>query len=147
MKRAIMRTLVAAVGGAILALLCVVPAPAGSPLVGNWSTTINWENPKAGLYITLAITADGRIRERVNNHAGMAYVLAGTYRMDAAGRTMRFIWTDYSPKAICVGGNCTRMGPPEPLGVAHTSRISFQNPNFFTGTTEDGNSTKWIRVH
>jgi hypothetical protein len=142
-----MRNLMAAACGAVLALLYVAPAPASSPLVGSWSTTIDWENRKAGLYIILAITADGRIRERVSNHAGMAYALAGTYRMDAAGQTMRFTWTDYSPKAICVGGNCTRMGPPEPLGVAHTSRIRFGNPNFFIGTTDDGTSTKWIRMH
>lgn len=80
------------------------------------------------------------------NHMGMAYELIGTYRMDATGRTMRFTWTDYSPKRICVGGNCTPMGPPQLLGVAHTSRIQFQNPNFFIVTTDDGTSTKWIRM-
>ena len=132
--------------GVVLALLWIAPAWASNPLVGNWSTTIDWDNRTAGLYVTLAIGADGHVRERVMNHVGMAYDLFGTYRTDAAGRTMRFIWTDYSPKRICVGGNCTPMGPPQPLGTAHTSRIRFQNPNFFIGTTEDGTSTKWIRM-
>jgi hypothetical protein len=141
-----MRHLVAAARGVVLALLCIAPASAGSPLVGSWSSTLDWGNQQAGLYSVLAIGADGHVRVHVMNHMGMAYDLMGTYRMDAAGRTMRFVWTDYSPRRICVGGNCTPMGPPAPLGVAHTSRIQFQNPNFFIGTTEDGASTKWIRT-
>ena len=141
-----MRHFVPAARGVVLALFLIAPAWAGSPLVGNWSTTIDWDNRQAGLYVTLAIGADGRLRERVMNHAGMAYDLFGTYRMDATGRTMRFVWTGYSPKRICVGGNCTPIGPPQPLGIAHTSRIHWENPNFFTGTTEDGASAKWIRM-
>jgi hypothetical protein len=60
---------------------------------------------------------------------------------------MRFVWTGYAPKQICVGGNCTPMRSPQPLGVQHTSRIQFRNPNSFIGTTEDGTSTNWIRMH
>ena len=141
-----MRHLIPAVRGGVLALLWIGPALAGSSLVGNWSSTIDWENRKAGLYVTLAITADGRLRERVMNHMGMAYDLIGTYRMDAAGHTMRFVWTDYSPKRICVGGNCTPIGSPQPLHIAHTSRIQSRNANFFIGTAEDGTSAKWIRM-
>ena len=141
-----MRHLASAACGVVLALLCFAPASAGSPLVGNWSSTIDWGNRQAGLYVTLAIGADGRLHERVMNHMGMAYDLIGTYRMDPTGRVMRFVWTDYAPKQICVGGNCTPMGPPQPLGVAHTNRIRSQNPNFFIGTTDDGTSAKWIRM-
>jgi hypothetical protein len=141
-----MRHLAAAARGVVLALLWIAPAWAGSPLVGNWSSTLDWGNQQAGLYSVLTIGADGHVRVHVMNHMGMAYDLIGTYRMDATGRTMRFVWTDYSPRRICVGGNCTPMGPPAPLGVAHTSRIQFQNPNFFIGTTEDGTSTNWIRT-
>jgi hypothetical protein len=101
---------------------------------------------RAGLYSILAIGADGRVRVHTMNDMGMAYDLSGTYRMDATGHTMYFTWTEYSPKRICVGGNCTPIGPPQRLGVPHTSRIRFQNPNLFIGTTDDGASTQWIRV-
>ena len=131
---------------AVLALLCFFPATAANPLVGTWSSTLDWGNQAAGLLSVLTIGADGRVRVHVMNHQGMAYDLFGSYRMDPAGRTMRFAWTDYAPKRICVGGNCTPMGPPQRLGIPHTSRIRFQNPNFFIGTTEDGTSTKWIRA-
>jgi hypothetical protein len=141
-----MRHFARAARGIVLALLCVAPASAGTPLAGIWSSTIDWGNRKAGLYVTLGIAPGGGLRERVMNHAGMAYDLIGTYRMDATGRIMRFRWTDYAPKRICVGGNCTPIGPPQPLGIAHTSRIRMRNPNFFIGTTEDGTSTKWIRM-
>jgi hypothetical protein len=141
-----MRSLLAAARAVVLALLCIAPASAAGPLAGTWSSTLDWENQQAGLYSVLAIGADGHIRVHVMNHMGMAYDLLGSYRMDATGRTMRFTWTDYSPKRICVGGNCTPMGPPQRLGVAHTSRIQFQNPNSFIGTTEDGASTNWIRM-
>ena len=141
-----MRSLATAARAGVLALLFVAPAAAGSSLVGNWSSTLDWENRQAGLYSVLTIAGNGHVRVHVMNHIGMAYDLFGTYRMDATGRTMHFVWTDYSPRRICVGGNCTPMGPPQPLGVAHTSRIQFQNPNFFIGTTEDGTSTKWIRT-
>jgi len=145
MKRlpATARALVLALG---CALLTVSPATAAGPLSGTWSSTYDWGNQAAGLYSVMAIGADGHIRVHVMNHLGMAYDLLGTYRMDATGQTMRFTWTDYSPKRICVGGNCTPMGPPAKLGVAHTSRIRFLNPNSFIGTTEDGASTNWIRM-
>jgi hypothetical protein len=141
-----MRTLAAAARAVVLALLFAAPAAASSSLIGNWSSTLNWENQQSGLYSVLTIAGNGQVRVHVMNHMGMAYDLLGSYRMDAAGRTMRFTWTDYSPKRICVGGNCTPMGPPQRLGVAHTSRIQFQNPNSFIGTTEDGASTNWIRM-
>ena len=140
-----MRHLIAAASGVVLALLFIGAASANT-LVGTWSSTVDWENRQAGLYSVLAIGTGGHLHVRVTNHVGMAYDLFGTYRMDAAGRTMRFMWTDYSPKRICVGGNCTRIGPPQRLRVEHTSRIRFQNPNFFIGTTEDGTSTKWVRM-
>jgi hypothetical protein len=141
-----MRQCARAACGVVLALLCTAPASAGSPIAGTWSSTIDWGNRQAGLYVTLAIGADGHLRERVMNHMGMAYDLIGTYRMDATGRIMRFTWTDYAPKRICVGGNCTPMGQPQRLGIAHTSRIKWLNPNFFIGTTDDGASTKWTRL-
>jgi hypothetical protein len=141
-----MRSLATAARALVLALLVAAPASAGSSLTGSWASTLDWGNQQAGLYSVLTIANNGRVRVHVMNHLGMAYDLFGTYRMDAAGRTMRFVWTDYSPRRICVGGNCTPMGPPQRLGVQHTSRIQFQNPNFFIGTTEDGTSTKWIRT-
>ncbi len=129
----------------VLALLCAGPASAANPIVGTWSSTLDWENQQAGLLSVLTIAGDGHVRVHVMNHLGMAYDLFGTYRMDPAGRTMRFSWTDYAPKRICVGGNCTPMGPPQRLGVPHTSRISLRNANSFIGTTEDGTSTTWFR--
>jgi hypothetical protein len=142
-----MRSPLAAARAVVLVLLCIAPASAGNPLVGTWSSTTDWGNQAAGLYSVLAIGADGHVRVHVMNHVGMAYDLFGSYRLDSTGRTMRFTWTDYSPKRICAGGNCTPIGPPQRLGVTHTSRIQFQNPNFFIGTTEDGTSAKWIRAH
>ena len=141
-----MRTLPTAACALALMLLVAVPASAGGSLIGNWASTLDWENRQAGLYSVLTIAGNGRVRVHVMNHMGMAYDLFGTYRMDAAGRTMRFVWTDYAPKQICVGGNCTPMRSPAPLGVQHTSRIAFRNPNSFVGTTEDGTSTNWIRT-
>jgi len=129
----------------ILTLLCMAPAGARTPIIGTWSTTVDWDNRQAGLAITLSIGTGGRIRERVMNHDGMSYDLMGRYRMDAAGATMHFTWVDYSPKQICVGGNCTPMGPPQPLGLPHTSHIRFRGPNFFIGTTEDGVSLPWVK--
>jgi hypothetical protein len=60
---------------------------------------------------------------------------------------MRFTWTSYSPKQICVGGNCTPMHSPYPLGVAYTSRIRFQNANSLIATGSDGSSVDWLRMH
>jgi len=142
-----MRVLATAARGLLLALLCVAPAWAANPLVGNWSSTVDWDNQAAGLYQVMSISANGQIHIRVMNHKGMAFDVFGTYKMDATGKTMRFTWTSYSPKQICVGGNCTPMRSPYPLGVAYTSRIQFQNANSFIGTTSDGTSTNWLRMY
>ena len=142
-----MRNLAAAGRGLLLALLCVTPASAGNPLVGTWSATVDWANQSAGLLFTMQLGADGHVREHVMNHMGMAYDLAGTYQIDAAGKTMHWTWTDYSPKRICLGGNCTAMGAPVPLHVANSARIQIQSANYFIGIGGDGTAMKWIRSH
>ncbi len=141
-----MRAFVTAARGVVLALLLVAPVSAGSPLVGNWSSTIDWTNQAAGLYQVMALGANGQIHVRVMNHKGMAFDMFGTYKMDAAGKTMRFSWTSYSPKQMCIGGNCTPMRSPYPLGVTYTSGIRFQNANAFTATGSDGSSVIWLRM-
>ena len=107
-----MRALLAVARGVVLALLCVAPASAASPLAGNWSSTIDWNNQAAGLYQVMALTANGQIHVHVMNHRGMAFDMFGTYKMDPTGKTMRFTWTSYAPKQICAGGNCTPMRSP-----------------------------------
>lgn len=141
-----MRNLAAAACAFVVMLLPAAAAPAAGPLIGTWASTLDWENQDVGLYSVLTFAGNGRVRVHVMNHKGMAYDLFGTYRVDAAGRTVRFVWTDYAPRQICVGGNCTPMRSPSPLGVQHTSRIQFRNANFFVGTTEDGTSANWIRT-
>jgi hypothetical protein len=55
------RALAAAARGLILALLCINPAWAANPLVGNWSSTVDWDNQAAGLYQVMSISAGGQI--------------------------------------------------------------------------------------
>lgn len=141
-----MRSFVVIVRGLVLALLWMAPTSAADPLVGTWSSTVDWGRGQRGLYSVLTIGAAGRLRVHVMNNMGMAYDMLGKYRMDARGRTMRYAWIDYAPKRICVGGNCTPMRSPQRLGVTHTSRIRFVTPNLFIGTTDDGASTRWTRT-
>jgi hypothetical protein len=140
------RRLVVAGYATLLALACAAPAPAANPLLGTWGDASNQVSRRTGIFSLLTIAPGGRVRIHTWNSMGMAYDLFGSYQMDATGRTMRFTWTDYAPKQICVGGNCTPMQPPQRLGVAHTSRIQFRTPNLFVGTTEDGTSTQWVRT-
>jgi|GEM_PF-6946261 len=142
-----MRNLATMARGMAVALLCLAPALAGNSLVGTWAAPINWGNQASGLFYTLQLTGDGHIREHVMNHMGMAYDLVGTYQLDTAGRTLRWTWRDYSPKRICVGGNCTPMGAPEKLKVLNTVRIQIQNANYFIGIATDGTTTNWTRTH
>jgi len=142
-----MRAFVAAARGVVLALLFTGPAFAANPLVGNWSSTVNWDNQASGLYQVMQLGATGAIRVRVMNHKGMAFDMFGTYTMDSTGKIMHFTWTSYAPKQICgIGVGCTPLRPPFPLGVTYTSRIQFQNANSFIGTASDGTSTIWLRM-
>src|SRR5579864_4775158 len=86
-----------------------------NPLVGSWATTIDWDNGAAGLYITLVITPDGRLHERVQNRRGQAYDLFGGYEADADRGLFRYEWTDYAPKQLClpVSGCTPAPLPPE----------------------------------
>ena len=52
-----MRTLVAALVGVFLGLISIAPASPGSPLIGIWSSTLDWGNQQAGLYSVLTIQA------------------------------------------------------------------------------------------
>lgn len=141
-----MRAFVAAARGVVLALLLAAPASAASPVVGNWSSTVNWDNQASGLYQVMALTANGQIHVRVMNHHGMAFDVFGTYKLDPTGKTMRFSWTTYAPKQVCSPVGCSQLRPPYPLGVTYSSTIRFQNANAFVATASDGTSVIWLRM-
>jgi hypothetical protein len=153
-----------------LALACFVPsapnaaaaAPSGPPaplasqtqpiqtqssqaLVGTWSATVNWNLP-GGIMITTSFTANGRIQSTTQNRMGMSFMLSGVYQFNPAQSTLSYTWQDFSPKQICVGGNCTPAPAPAPMGVATTSSIRFLNPSEFVSTTNDG-STTFVRTN
>jgi hypothetical protein len=141
-----MRSVLAGLGLALV-LLAGGRAQAASPLAGNWASTINWDNQASGLYQVMALGANGSIHVRVMNHHGMAFDMFGTYKVDASGKTMHFVWTTYSPKQVCSPVGCTPLRSPYPLGVTYTSGIRFQNANAFVATASDGTSLIWLRTH
>jgi len=73
-------------------------------------------------------------------------MLSGVYQFNPAQGVLSYTWQDYSPKQICVGGNCTPAPAPAPMGVETTSSIRFLNPNEFVSTTKDG-STTFLRTN
>lgn len=114
-------------------------------LVGTWSARVNWNLP-GGIMITTSFTANGRIQSTTQNRMGMSFMLTGVYQFNPAQGTLSYTWKDYSPKQICVGGNCTPAPAPAPMGVATASSIRFLNPNEFVSTTNDG-STTFVRTN
>ena len=114
-------------------------------LVGTWSATVNWNLP-SGLMITTSFTADGRIQSTTQNHQGMSFMLSGVYQFNAAQGTLSYKWQDFSPKQICIGGNCTPAPPPVPMGVVTTNSIRFLSPTQFVATS-NGASTTYIRTN
>jgi hypothetical protein len=153
-----------------LALACVVPSapnaaaapPSGPPaplasqaqplqtqssqaLVGTWSATVNWNLP-GGIMITTSFTANGRIQSTTQNRMGMSFMLSGVYQFNPAQSTLSYTWQDFSPKQICVGGNCTPAQPPAPMGVETTNSIRFLSATQFVATS-NGASTTYIRTN
>jgi hypothetical protein len=120
-------------------------AQSSQALVGTWSARINWNLP-GGIIITTSFTADGRIQSTTQNRMGMSFMLSGVYQFNPAQGTLSYTWQDYSPKQICVGGNCTPAPAPAPMGVLTISSIRFLNPNEFVSTTKDG-STTFVRTN
>ena len=114
-------------------------------LVGTRSATANWNLP-GGIMITTSFTADGRIQSTTQNRMGMSFMLTGVYQFNAAQGTLSCTWKDYSPKQICVGGNCTPAPPPAPMGVATTNSIRFLSATQFVATS-NGASTTYVRTN
>jgi hypothetical protein len=142
----------------LLPLLCALALASPSPLpsqvkqaqsspslVGTWSATVNWNLP-SGLMITTSFTADGRIQSTTQNHQGMSFMLSGVYQFNAAQGTLSYKWQDFSPKQICVGGNCSPAPAPAPMGVVTTNKIRFQSPTQFVATSSNA-STTYIRTN
>jgi hypothetical protein len=134
-----------------------VAAPLGAPLqlptqsqssqalVGTWSATVNWNLP-SGLLITTTFMSNGRVQSTTQNRMGMSFMLTGVYQFNPAQGTLSYKWQDYSPKQICVGGNCTPAPAPAPMGVTTTNSIRFLSPAQFVATSTDG-STTYIRTN
>ena len=120
-------------------------AQASTALVGTWSATVNWNLP-SGLMIITSFTANGRIQSTIQNHQGMSFLLTGVYQFNAAQSALSFKWQDYSPKQICVGGNCTPAPAPAPMGVTTTNSIRFLSPTQFVATSNDA-ATTYIRTN
>jgi hypothetical protein len=114
-------------------------------LVGTWSATVNWNTP-SGLMITTSFAANGRVQSTTQNRQGMSFMLTGEYQFNPAQSTLSYKWQDYSPKQICVGGNCTPAPPPVPMGVVTTNSIRFLSATQFVATSNDG-STTYVRTN
>lgn len=114
-------------------------------LVGTWSATVNWNLP-SGLMITTTFMPNGRVQSTTQNRMGMSFMLTGIYQFNPAQSTLSFKWQDYSPKQICVGGNCTPAPMPAPMGVVTTNSIRFLSPTQFVATSNDG-STTYVRTN
>jgi hypothetical protein len=119
------------------------PQPSHS-LIGTWSATVNWNLP-SGLMITTSFTANGRVQSTTQNRQGMSFMLSGVYQYNAAQSTLSYKWQDFSPRQICVGGNCMPAPPPAPMGVVTTNKIRFLSPTQFVATSSDA-STTYIRT-
>ncbi len=114
-------------------------------LVGTWSATVNWNLP-SGLLITTTFMPNGAIQSTTQNRMGMSFTLVGAYQFNAAQSTLSYKWSDYSPKQICVGGNCTPAPVPAPMGVATTSSIRFLSATQFVATSSGGSLT-YVRTN
>jgi len=114
-------------------------------LAGTWSATVNWNLP-SGIMITTTFMADGRVESTTQNRMGMSFTLVGTYQFNAAQGALSYKWSDYSPKQICVGGNCTPAPVPAPMGVVNTSSIRFLSATQFVATS-GGESTTYVRTN
>jgi hypothetical protein len=123
-------------------------AQSSPALVGNWSANVNFGTP-GGLMITDSFTNNGLVQSTVTTVVRgltMSYMLSGVYQFDAAQNTLSYKWQDFSPKQICIGGNCTPAQPPAPMGVTTTNSIRFLGPNEFVATS-NGASTTYVRTN
>lgn len=120
-------------------------AQPSQPLVGTWSATINWNLP-SGIMITTSFLPNGTVQSTTQNRMGMSFMLTGVYQFNAAQSTLSYKWSDYSPKQICVGGNCTPAPVPAPMGVVTTNTIRFLSPNQFVATSNDA-ATTYVRTN
>ena len=139
-----MRRLV--LGGVMVLLACASGEAQQPSLIGTWQTTINWDS-LSGLLITLVVGAGGQLNERVDNHQGQAYLLAGSYTFDPQSGDFRYTWTDYQPKQLCSITNiCQPMPvPPVQFNMPIDGHVAFGSANFFTGTSSAG-TLQWGRV-
>jgi hypothetical protein len=133
--------------GYVLALLITAPAAAQqSPLIGTWTSAMNLNTPGV-IYVTLTILPNGQIQEKFMNRLGVAYVLAGTYEFDAKTGTLRYQFSDWSPKQLCAPtGTCqTFTPPPGQLGKQPAVQLTFPNPNLMLSKSADGATATWGR--
>ncbi len=121
------------------------PAQSSQALLGTWSATVNWNLP-SGLLITTTFMPNGTIQSTTQNHMGMSFTLVGVYQFNPAQSTLSYKWSSYSPKQICVGGNCTPAPVPAPMGVATTNSIRFLSATQFVATSSDA-STTYVRTN
>ncbi len=123
-------------------------AQSSPALVGNWSANVNFGAP-GGMMITDSFSNNGLVQSTVTTVVRgltMSYMLSGVYQFDAAQSTLSYKWQDFSPKQICIGGNCTPAQPPAPMGVTTTNSVRFLGPNEFVATSNDG-STTYVRTN
>ena len=129
------------------------PQNQSSALVGNWSANMNFGSP-GGVMITDSFAANGVVqstvttvvRDRVGDPLTMSYMLTGVYQFNAASGTLSYTWKDFTPKQTCVGGNCTPLPAPAPMGVVNTSSIRFLSSTQFVATA-NGTATTFVRTN
>jgi hypothetical protein len=127
-----------------LALTFAAATGQAQPLVGTWSTTVNWNLP-SGIMITSSFTPDGHLQSTTQNRMGQSFMLSGSYQFDTGQGVLRYQWQDYAPKQTCVGTFCTPTPAPAPMGVVTTNSIRFLNVNQFVASSSDG-STTYVRT-
>jgi hypothetical protein len=122
-----------------------IQTQASQSLVGTWSATVNWNLP-GGIMITTSFLANGRVQSTTQNNQGQSFMLSGVYQFNAEQGALNYTWQDYSPKQICVGGNCTSAPAPAPMGVVTVSSIRFLSATQFVATS-NGAATTFIRTN
>jgi hypothetical protein len=96
-----------------------------------------------------AAAPNGEMRERTMNRLGIAIDLTGTYRFDRGRGLLRFAWTDYAPRQLCIpNGPCQPVSPPPfvSFNTPQTSHITFEGGNLMIGTDPDGARLSWTLI-
>jgi hypothetical protein len=107
-----------------LALTFAAATGQAQPLVGTWSTTVNWNLP-SGIMITSSFTPDGHLQSTTQNRMGQSFMLSGSYQFDTGQGVLRYQWQDYAPKQACVGADGSGDDEQYPLPQRQPVRRQF----------------------